>query len=485
MSLLGASPFSANLLIHPSRDVFSGTGSQTQFTMTSVPGSVNSVLVSIDGILQHDYTVSGNTLTFGFSPPVGTGNIVVRHIARQVGVLVPPSDSVSNAMIQTGAVTDTKLNITNLTASGTMNIGSGQFIKDSSGNIGIGVTPSGWGGGGYSGKVVEVGALGNSLWGVNSTNLYLMNNAYYNNGFKYASSNKASTYLQQDSNHFWYTAPVGTIGNAISWSTAMTLNSIGNLGVGIAPVSTPNSGAKSIELSGGGNIHSNSGSSYYQDFRISCNTYIAGGTYVFKDPSAGYATLYSTGNGAHSWQTSNATGTAGNAVTWGPTMTLSAVGALTTAAGINAGGNLMVGQTASTSLYLDGGYTAQIKSTINGSGGGAIQCIAGSQGVQLASGGTSWSSLSDETEKNIIEPISNAVEKVSSLRSVIGTYKSDEESKRRSFLIAQDVQAILPEAIDTNENGKLLLSYTDTIPLLVAAIKELNDRLASIEGAIK
>lgn len=96
-------------------------------------------------------------------------------------------------------------------------------------------------------------------------------------------------------------------------------------------------------------------------------------------------------------------------------------------------------------------------------------------GVYLNDGATAWSANSDERTKDIIEPIENAAEKVSSLRAVIGKYKNDEEGTRRSFLIAQDVQAVLPEAVNvqSDEQGTLGLQYTDVIPLLVAAIKEL------------
>ena len=96
-------------------------------------------------------------------------------------------------------------------------------------------------------------------------------------------------------------------------------------------------------------------------------------------------------------------------------------------------------------------------------------------GVYMTDGGTSWTANSDERTKDIIEPIENATEKVSSLRAVIGKYKNDEEGTRRSFLIAQDVQAVLPEAVNVqqDEQGTLGLQYTDVIPLLVAAIKEL------------
>jgi long-subunit acyl-CoA synthetase (AMP-forming) len=103
-------------------------------------------------------------------------------------------------------------------------------------------------------------------------------------------------------------------------------------------------------------------------------------------------------------------------------------------------------------------------------------------GVYLANTGTSWISVSDERQKDIIEPIENALTKVNTLRAVIGKYKHDEEGVRRSFLIAQDVQAVFPEAVESqnNEEALLGLSYTDIIPLLVAAIKEqkiINDDL--------
>ena len=51
------------------------------------------------------------------------------------------------------------------------------------------------------------------------------------------------------------------------------------------------------------------------------------------------------------------------------------------------------------------------------------------------------------------------------------------------FRSAQDVQKVLPEAVDMTNNEKLGLSYTDVIPLLVAAIQELSAKVAALEGA--
>jgi hypothetical protein len=105
-------------------------------------------------------------------------------------------------------------------------------------------------------------------------------------------------------------------------------------------------------------------------------------------------------------------------------------------------------------------------------------------GVKLTNGATSWSASSDENLKDIIEPIENAIEKISTLRTVIGKYKDDEANTRRPFLIAQDVEKVLPEAIHVGSDDTLNLSYTETIPLLVAAIKEQQAQIEELKAAI-
>jgi hypothetical protein len=103
-----------------------------------------------------------------------------------------------------------------------------------------------------------------------------------------------------------------------------------------------------------------------------------------------------------------------------------------------------------------------------------------STGVYMSNSATSWTANSDERLKTDLVPIENAAQKVSTLRAVTGRYKTDEEGVSRSFLIAQDVQAVLPEAVSVgsmpmseDQTQYLGVSYTDVIPLLVAAIKEL------------
>lgn len=113
-----------------------------------------------------------------------------------------------------------------------------------------------------------------------------------------------------------------------------------------------------------------------------------------------------------------------------------------------------------------------------------IRVIANTGGVSLAAAATAWAAISDETQKDIIEPITNAASKLSAVRTVIGKYKTDDEGTRRSFLIAQDIQAVLPEAVDTDADGILSLRYTEMIPLLVAAIKEQQAMIEDLKARV-
>lgn len=112
-----------------------------------------------------------------------------------------------------------------------------------------------------------------------------------------------------------------------------------------------------------------------------------------------------------------------------------------------------------------------------------IRVVAQTNGVELANGGTSWSSLSDIRQKTIIKPIDNALSIMKDYRTVIGRYNNDSEHVERSFLIAQDVQKTYPYAVtvEQDENNTLRLAYTELIPLLVKAIQELEAKIKILE----
>jgi len=80
-------------------------GATASFTLNAPPVSANSLVVSANGVVQYDYSTNGNTLTFGFTPPVGTFIRVTSLALAQAGV---PAD---------GSVTSVKLGA-NLTITG-------------------------------------------------------------------------------------------------------------------------------------------------------------------------------------------------------------------------------------------------------------------------------------------------------------------------------------------------------------------------------
>jgi len=96
--------------------------------------------------------------------------------------------------------------------------------------------------------------------------------------------------------------------------------------------------------------------------------------------------------------------------------------------------------------------------------------------------------VSDRNLKTDIENIDNALEKVNKLNGCTFTYTSD--GKKSAGLIAQEVEEVLPSAVDTKplvfhgEEGKeyKVLQYDQTIGLLVEAIKELTTKVEELEN---
>jgi hypothetical protein len=133
----------------------------------------------------------------------------------------------------------------------------------------------------------------------------------------------------------------------------------------------------------------------------------------------------------------------------------------------------------------------------NSASGGNLYMTAGSAGVVLNNGATSWTSNSDERLKDITGDIENAVDSLMTLRTIKHTWKSDATKKECLALIAQDVEKVFPQVIDKytlpvkpdeenpDETEYLGVRYTDLIPVLVAAIQEQQKQIEELKQLVK
>jgi len=140
---------------------------------------------------------------------------------------------------------------------------------------------------------------------------------------------------------------------------------------------------------------------------------------------------------------------------------------------------------------------------MNSAGGGDVRVLTTSgtitagntlsftAGPYVAAGGTSWTSSSDERLKNIIEPITNGLEKIADIRAVKFSWKDDPDAKQNVGVIAQDVEAVLPEIVSKSQKygsddptEYLGVSYDLLAPLLIAALQEAKLKIESLEARL-
>jgi hypothetical protein len=107
---------------------------------------------------------------------------------------------------------------------------------DSSGNLGLGVTPSAWGSPSYA--VLQTYTLGivNTPGGGTNTTTFATNSFYNGTNWIYRNTAAASRYDHFGDTHRWLNTPSGTAGTAITWTQAMTLDASGRLLVGTTSV---------------------------------------------------------------------------------------------------------------------------------------------------------------------------------------------------------------------------------------------------------
>jgi hypothetical protein len=348
-----------------------------------------------------------------------------------------------------------------------------EFMRlDSAGNLGLGVTPSAW----NLGKAFEIGNVGNGIWGVGSGDVLMFEGAYYNSGWKYAATGVVPARYEMNAGvHSWHNAQSGTAGNAISFTQAMTLDALNNLGLGTT------SPLGSFEIVR--NTSSGSGV-VYPNIRLD------------NQSSTGYTGLYFLNSGTNKafLEVKND------------------VGALTIGTGgserarIDSSGSLRLGLTgsifSSTEKMSIQSASGAIGLAINASGSGSFGiAIYGSQ----ASGATSqtmvsfansssttvgsitangtatlYNTTSDQRLKENIQNAESASSLIDSIQVRQFDWKADGNHQRYGF-VAQELVTVAPEAVHqpTDTDEMMAVDYSKLVPMLVKEIQSLRQRLSA------
>ena len=100
---------------------------------------------------------------------------------------------------------------------------------------------------------------------------------------------------------------------------------------------------------------------------------------------------------------------------------------------------------------------------------------------------TAWYS-SDKNLKTNVETIENALDTLDGIR---GVYFDWNETARRMYperterdigVIAQEVEAVLPELVQTRDNGYKAVKYEKMVAFLIQVVKELKAEVAELKS---
>jgi hypothetical protein len=466
--------------------------------------NLDTAVVINDSGADKDFRVEGDTdanLIFADASTdnvgVGTSSPQAKLVASNGGANGYELDPVNGFISAYNRSTDAWTKITTRASSYTFNLNNSNdaLNLDTSGNLGLGVTPSAWAG--ATGLQVQNAALeGRSTlpsYGTFSVNGYTDSGTW-----KYISTDFASRYTQFQGQHLWFTAPSGTAGNAITFTQAMTLDASGNLGVGTtSPAIAWSGSAKAIEvlststLAAGVRVRSANASAEL----FSSGSTTEWGLYSASDApfvmytnnaerariTAGGVVQINTTSASEDDFYLNVKGV--NAAAFGDGYDQSNYGCVQIARPADQPDNkfhlafVRSGQQVAGIGFLDNSSTFAIQNAGDNSGAG----------VTLTGSATSWGTTSDERKKDIKGNLESGVAKLADWRTVYFNYKTDsEDTPQRIGLIAQDVQATVPEAVsvEEDEQGTLQLRYSELIPVLVKAIQELKAELDATKAEV-
>jgi hypothetical protein len=350
--------------------------------------------------------------------------------------------------------------------------GTNRLSMTNSGNLGLGVTPSAWI---SSWKVLQlpgVSLSSSSIIGIVGQNWYINSSG----ADTYITTGAASAYKQTAATHTWLVAPSGTGGTTIPFDTVMTLDVSGNLGLGVTP--SARTVGKAIEAGQVGNsLWGVSASNVY----VTANTTYNG---AFRYGSNGFASFYVQNDSVHSWHTAPS-GTAGNAITFTQAMTL------------DASGNLLVGQTTSGPLNVNGVGIAPASTGgvdfnhVTGTASGILYArfnYAGSAIGSITQSGTTAVLYNVTSDQRLKENIVDAPEfgsVIDALQVRSYDWKTDQTHQRAGF-VAQELVTVAPEAVHqpADPDEMMAVDYSKLVPMLVKEIQSLRIRITQLENKL-
>ena len=103
---------------------------------------------------------------------------------------------------------------------------------------------------------------------------------------------------------------------------------------------------------------------------------------------------------------------------------------------------------------------------------------------------TSYNATSDLRLKENITPLTNSLTKINKLYGANFTWKNDEKNIMNAGLIAQDVEKVIPEVVNTaeheNEEGfqQKSVNYHGLIPYLIESVKTLSTEKDNMQKEI-
>ncbi len=354
-----------------------------------------------------------------------------------------------------------------------------RMTMSTSGNLGLGVTPSAWV---SSVKALDVGSSGASYYSGGITH-----NAYFDGAdsrweYKNASSTPATFLNIQGGTFAFNIAGSGTAGNAISFTQAMTLDASGNLAIGATSAT--------------GRLTVRSDSTTAQPFidivnRAISSTFVQGGIRF-----SAYRDVADPSYVSAIWTVADAPlGNSGNLV-FGTS--INATSALPTErARIDSSGNLLVGKTVTTlstvGSYVtsagEAGFTRDGAESLNlnrlSSDGQTLRFFRQTSqvgNISVTTSATSYNTSSDYRLKEDIQPMTGALAFVRKQRPVKYRWKADgsEGSGYIAHWMQEDGagQCVTGEKDAVDADGKPVYQGIDTsfmVGPLNAAINELAD----------